>query len=275
MGSLRGASLRRLGSLAVLAILATSCAAGAQPDRYAGRYTVKGGGAPFEVTQALTAAFSKAHPRVTWDFEDLGSKGGMAAVDNGEADLGTASIDLLPEYAGRLELLLVGVTGTGILVSAANPVKALMRDQVRDIFSGAITDWSQVGGNPAKISLVVRSPDTAIWTNFTASFFDANTKLRPGATVAGNLTETVNAVRGLNTAIGVVTANSTTRDDVSVRLLAIDGVAPTQQNLRDGLYRARRPLYLLYKTSTMKPAIAALIDFAKSPEGQAVSAQFQ
>jgi phosphate transport system substrate-binding protein len=275
MGSLRSPWLRRLGALAALLALSTNCAPGAAPDTLAGRYTIKGGGAPFEITQALTAAFAKAHPKVTWDFEDLGSKGGMAAVDSGEADLGTASVDLLPEYKGKLEQLLIGVSGTGIVVAAANPVQGLTRDQVRDIFSGAISDWSQIGGNPGTISLVVRSPDTAIWTSFTASFFDANTKVRPGATVAGDLKETISAVRGLTTAIGIVTTNSSTRTDVTVRLLTIDGVAPTQQNLRDGTYKARRPLYLLYKATRLKPAISAFLDFVRSPEGQQVSAQFQ
>jgi phosphate transport system substrate-binding protein len=275
MGSRRGSRLRQLAALAAVLAVALSCGAGPATDSLAGRYTVKGGGAPFEVTQALTAAFAKAHPKVTWDFEDLGSKGGMAAVDSGEADLGTASIDLLPEYKGKLEQLLIGVSGTGILVAAANPVQGLTRNQVRDIFSGAIIDWSQLGGSPGKISLVVRSPDTAIWTSFTSSFFDANTKVRAGATVAGDLKETVNAVRGLNTAIGIVTTNSTTRNDVTVRLLPIDGIAPTQQNLRDGTYKARRPLYLLYRTAGLKPAVAAFLEFARSPEGQQVSAQYQ
>ncbi|HVR88173.1 MAG TPA: substrate-binding domain-containing protein [Candidatus Limnocylindria bacterium] len=258
-----------------IAIMAAACAPAAQPDPYAGRFLVKGGGAAFEITQPLTAAFTKVHPRVTWDFEDLGSRGGMAAVDNGEADLGTASIDLLPEYAGRVEQRSIGVSGTGIVVAAANPVTGLTRDQVRDIFSGVVTDWSAVGGTPGKIALVVRSPDTAIWTNFKAFFFDANTSLKPGATFAGDLTETVKAVKSLSVAIGVVTTNGTTRADASIRLLKIDGVGPSVDNLRSGAYGARRPLYLLFKSTGLKPTIRAFLDFVQSPEGQSIIAQYQ
>lgn len=262
-------------TLVALAVVAISCTAATPADPYTGRYTVKGGGAPFEVVTALTTAFSKAHPRVTWDFEDLGSKGGMAAVSNGEADLGTASIDLLAQYQGTLDKLSVGVSGTGIVVSSANPVKNLTRDQVRDIFSGVITDWSAVGGPPGEISLVVRSPDTAIFTNFKAYFFDPGMRLRSGSTVAGDLSETVGAVKGLRTAIGIVTTNSDTRGDPAIRLLSIDGVEPTQENLGSGRYAARRPLFILYKTQALKPATTAFLEFVKSPAGQAIVAKYQ
>lgn len=263
------------GALAALALLLASCSSVGPADPYSGRYTVKGGGAPFEVVQALTGAFSKAHPRVTWDFEDLGSKGGMTAVDNGEADLGTASIDLLPDFAGKVNQQGVGVSGTGIVVASSNKVTNLTRNQVRDIFSGAITDWSAVGGDPGRIALVVRSPDTAIFTNFRSYFFDDKTTLRAGATVAGDLGETVNAVRNLKVAIGIVTTNSQTRSDPSIRLLSIDGVAPSQENLNSGAYKARRPLYLLYKNGKLSPTISAFLDFVRGPEGQAIVAQFQ
>lgn len=261
----------RAGALLLAVLTVAACSSSAQADPYSGRYTVKGGGAPFEVAQALTGAFTKAHPKVSFDYEDLGSKGGMAAVDAGEADIGTASIDLLPDYATKVEQLSIGVSGTGIVVAASNPVTNLTRNQVRDIFSGVITDWSVVGGTPGKIVLVVRSPDTAIFTNFAAFFFDKDTKLKGGATVAGDLTETVNAVKSLSTSIGIVTTNTATRNDPSIRLLSVDGIYPSQDNLRSGTYKARRPLYLLYKkNATLKPTVQAFFDFVRSPAGQAI-----
>lgn len=267
-------SSRLLSSFTAIALVGAACSAPSAHDPFQGRFTIKGGGAPFEVVTALTTEFSKAHPRVSWDFEDVGSKGGMAAVANGEADLGTASIPLLPEFVGKIEALSVGASGTAIVVAASNPVKNLTRAQVRDIFSGAITDWSAVGAPAGPITLVVRAPDTAIWSNFKSYFFDPSTKLRPGAAVAGDLPETVNAIKGLSTAIGIITAGSVTRGDPSIRLLSIDGVEPTQANLTSGAYKAIRPLFLLYR-SELKPELAAFIDFVRSPSGQQIISKFE
>lgn len=263
----------RIALILAFSLIGAACAPAPAPDTLQGRFSIKGGGAPFDVVTALTTAFSKAHPRVGWDFEDVGSKGGMAAVANGEADLGTASIPLLPNFKGQVEVLSVGASGTAIVVASSNPVKDLTRDQVRDIFSGAITDWSAVGGAPGPITLVVRAPDTAIWSNFKAYFFDPTTKLKPGAAVAGDLPETVNAVKGLSSAIGIITASSVTRNDSSIRLLSIDGVVPSQDNLTSGTYKAIRPLYLLYKPTGLTPPVQAFLDFVRSPQGQAIIAK--
>ncbi|GAC1459827.1 MAG: phosphate ABC transporter substrate-binding protein [Candidatus Limnocylindrales bacterium] len=258
-----------------VAFLLAACAPSVAPDALQGRLAVKGGGAPFEVATALTAEFSKAHPRVSWDFEDIGSKGGMAAVASGEADLGTASIALLPQYQDRVNVLPIGVSGTAIVVASSNPVTNLTRNQVRDIFTGKINDWSAVGGTGGAITLVVRASETAIWSSFKGYFFDDTSKLRSGGVVASDLAETVNAVKGLSTAVGIVTANSITRNDPSIKLLSIDGVAPTQRNLSDGTYKAVRPLFLLTNKAGVKPAVQAFLDFVRGPEGAKIVDRFQ
>lgn len=262
--------------MAIAAVMATSCGAfGGQADPLAGRYQVKGGGGAHDVFSALSHGFATTHPQVIWNFEDVGSKGGAAAVASGEADLGTSSVDLKQQLPAGVEQLPIGVIGSGLAVSVSNTVTALTRDQVRDIYSGKITDWAAVGGTPGPISVVTRSSSSAIWSSFKTYFFDSSTRLVPGAAEVAETEEALRAARGSASAIVLVTANSQSRSDPTVRLLAIDGAVPTPENLQNGSYKVRRPLFLLYKAVTLKPAIVAFLDYVRGPEGQRVITQFQ
>jgi phosphate transport system substrate-binding protein len=267
----------RPASLGLAIVLITSgCAPqGGGSDALAGRYHVKGGGGAYDVFNALTQGFAKLHPQVLWDFEDVGSRGGLSAVGSGEADLGTASVDLSRQLPSGVEQLPIGVIGSALVVSRSNPVSGLSRDQVRDIYSGKITDWAAVGGTAGPISVVSRPAASAIWASFKAYFFDPDTKLKAGVAETAETEETLRAVRGSSNAIGLVTANAQSRNDPSVRLLAIDGATPTPQNLQSGAYKVRRPLFLLYNSASLKPAIAAFLTYVRGVDGQAIIAGFQ
>jgi phosphate transport system substrate-binding protein len=75
-------------------------------------------------------------------------------------------------------------------------------------------------------------------------------------------------------AIGIATLDARTLGDSRVRLLAVDGVAATKDNLANGTYRIRRPLLLVYSEGTARPAVRGFVEFVRSPEGQAITATF-
>ena len=91
-----------------------------------------------------------------------------------------------------------------------------------------------------------------------------------------DLPQTISSLQQFPTGIGMVTMSDTTYNDPTIKLLAIDGVAPNAQNLRDGTYKIRRPLYLIWQkdASKLKPAIKSFIDFVKSADGQKILAAF-
>jgi phosphate transport system substrate-binding protein len=256
----------------VSALLAAACTPRSTvvPDPLAGTYAVKGGGAPIDVFLALSDEFRKQHPGVRFVFTDIGSAAGMRLAALGEVDIATSSAAPPPELQDKVNLVLVGVNGTGVIVNSANPVTGLTRRQVRDVFSGAVADWSEVGGSRERILVVIRERTSALRSNFDAYFFDDKPIYASGAIELNSGAEIVNAVGSRAEVISMVTLTERLRSDQHVRIIAIDGVKPTKDNLRSGAYPVRRPLYLVTNAEHVAPAIDAFLAFVRSADGQRV-----
>jgi phosphate transport system substrate-binding protein len=259
-----------LSALLLAACASRTTAPSAAPDPLAGTYVVKGGGAPLDVFTALSDEFRKQHPTVRFTFSDVGSAAGMRLAATGEVDLATSSAPPPPELRDKVGLVPVGVSGTGVIVNAANPVTTLTRTQVRDIFSGAVADWSDVGGNREKIIVVIRESTSALRSNFDAYFFDGKPAYPSTAVELNSGTDIVAAVSARTGVISMVTLTEKIRSDQHVRFLSLDGVAPTKKNVQSGAYPVLRPLYLVRNAQQVTPAIAAFLDFVRGSEGQRI-----
>ena len=245
-------------------------------DPIAGQYIVNGGGGALDNVKALTDAFQKAHPTITWQgLADVGSDAGVNLVLSGETDLGYISRDLKDPEKGKVEALSIGASGTAVAVAATNPVKSLTKDQVAKIFTGQIADWKDVGGTPGKIRLLIREAGSSTRSAFEAYFFDGKKPTyAPNAVEVTKIDETVNAINSFKESIGMVTMNASTFANATIAFATIDGVAASRENLNSGKYQVRRPLYFVYNAdpTKLKPAIKALIDFVKGPDGQKILA---
>ena len=251
-------------------ILACAPASSASPDPLGGTYAVKGGGAALEVFQALSDAFRAQHPKVHFDFEDIGSAAGMKLAASGNVDLATASATPAPDVANSVVLVPVGTSGTAVVVGATNRITALTKTQVRDIFAGQITNWSEVGGDAGKIVVVIREAGSALRSNFDAFFFGGKGAYAPDAIELSTGAEIIRAVTSRAGVISMVTISGSLLADTRLRSLAIDGVAPNKDNITAGRYPVVRPLYLVYSEKYVKPAVSAFLSFVRSAEGQRI-----
>jgi phosphate transport system substrate-binding protein len=241
---------------------------GAAVDPLAGHYTIKGGGSAMPAVKVLTDAFAHAHTGVMFNFEDIGSDAGLGMAAVGAIDLGVIGRELRPSESGHVVALEVGATATGAVVHADNPVHGLTRAQLQDVFAGRITDWAQVDGRPGRISVFIRELESRTHASFDAFIFGGKPEYTADAIEVSDREPMFNAVRGLKASIGMATATASSIADPSIHFLAIDGVAPTLSTIRSGSYPMRRPLYIVYRSSGLKPAVQAFLEYASGPEGQ-------
>jgi phosphate transport system substrate-binding protein len=241
------------------------------------RFLLSSGGGPLAQVTALTKRFTELHPGLSWAIENVGSDAGISLVASQHSDMGAISRDLAPAERGTVALEPLGVVGTGVAVNPDNPVKGLTLAQVRQAFSGELTNWSQVGGPDLPIKVFVRDTTAATRQSFDDFVFaGAKPTYSPGAATVGSNAEMTTSVHSFAGAIGMATLKQATVDDPKLRLLAIDGVPATMAALNNGSYKIRRPLYLVYplEPGRMKPEVKLFLDFVRSPEGQTILAGF-
>jgi phosphate transport system substrate-binding protein len=241
-----------------------------------GSYRGVGTGAGLESLTALAKRFEQLHPGVSFKLEDLGADTSIALVANGDADFGFLSRDLKAEEKARLTSIPYAGTGTGLAVNPLNVIGALTKEQVRRIYAGEITDWSQVGGQPGEIRPLVRENGSSTRASFEAYFFDGKPAYGKNVIEVVESGPTYQAVRDFKSAIAMITIQKTTAEDPTLRLVALDGIAATTRNVNSGAYPVRRPIILTLHPdpARMKPAVTAFFDFIKTPEGQEILAGF-
>ncbi len=247
------------------------------PDPFAGTYNASGGGGALPQVQALTKRFSELHPGVVWTIDNVGSEASVVLAAGGDADFGFISRDLKNEEKGKVELLRIGVTGTAVVLNSANAkVNTLTKQQVRDIFSGKITDWKDVGGDPGEIKVFVREANSSTRQTFEAYFFDGKPTYSKNAIEVLEIDETIKAITAFKSSIGMVTLAQRAVTDPNLKLPTIDSIPATLNSLASDVWPIRRPLYILYHPDPKKrkPVVNAFLDFVKGPEGQKILAGF-
>jgi len=275
----RSAWLPSLATLLAVAFLAAACGGGTKivPNAIGGRYLLSSGGGALAQVTALAKRFTELHPGLNWTIENVGSDAGISLVASLHSDLGAISRDLTPAEKGTVSLEPLGVVGTGVAVNPDNPVTGLTLTQVRQVFSGEITNWKALGGADLPISVFLRDPTAATRQSFDDYVFSGTkATYAAGAATVGSNAEMTTSVHSFTGGVGMATLKQATVDDPKLRLLAIDGVPATMAKLNDGSYKIRRPLYLVYPADPkkMKPEVQMFLDFVRSAEGQKILGGF-
>ena len=175
----------------------------------------------------------------------LGSSAGIEAVTNGTADIATSSRNLTAEESSHeLVATVIAHDGIAVIVNPDNPVANLTTEQLRDIYAGKITNWSEVGGEDLPIQVVNRDEASGTREAFRTLVmdgveFDRSAAVLPGT---GQVRDVVSRTPG---AIGYISIGFVESDyaTTSVKSVAIDGVDATEDNVESGAYPISRDLY--------------------------------
>lgn len=235
----------------------------------AGNLLIAGNGPEQATIEALARAFEKANPRAYVDIQWDEDSSPAQLVRTGQAQIAVTGIEDSTLAASQ-----IGWDGIGIVVHLSNFTKEVTTQQVADMFSGTIKEWSELGGPETRILLIDRSRTQNIRETF-ESHLGITGKIPRTAKVIGPDDTVIKTVVGTLpplSAVAYVSLNaglSAVSNGVAVRLLPVDKIEPEVPTVRDGRYSLRRPLLLLSKKEP-NPLIETFITFALSPPGQAI-----
>ena len=233
------------------------------PATLSGSVSTNGSTSMEKVIGALSEQFMADNSGVTVTYDPTGSGAGIEAASNGSADIGLASRALKDEEkAGGLTETVVALDGIAVIVNADSKVENLTVEQIGKIFTGEITDWSQVGGDPGTISCIGREAGSG-----TRDGFESITGTKDACKLDQELTSTggvIEAVAGNPNAIGYASLSAVEGKN-TVKAVTVGGVACTEAAVLDGSYAIQRPFVLVTKTGeTLSPAAQAFFDYATS-----------
>ena len=222
-----------------------------------------------KVIGALSEQFMADNSGVTVTYDPTGSGAGIEAASNGSADIGLASRALKDEEkAGGLTETIVALDGIAVIVNADSKVENLTVEQIGKIFTGEITDWSEVGGDAGTISCIGRESGSG-----TRDGFESITGTKDSCKLDQELTSTggvIEAVAGNPNAIGYASLSAV---GDSVKALTVGGVEATEATVKDGSYVVQRPFVLVTKEGTeLSPAAQAFFDYALSADAASIIA---
>ena len=218
-----------------------------------------------EVIGALSEQFMADNPGVTVSYDPTGSGTGIEAAKNGTCDIGLSSRALKTDGT---EDGLVGTTvaldGIAIIVNANSKVADLTVDQIAQIFTGEITDWSDVGGDAGTIACIGREAGSG-----TRDGFESITDTEDKCKLNQELTSTgavIEAVKNNAGAIGYASLSAVEGKD-GIKAITVGGVECTEENISNGTYEIQRPFVLVTKEGAeLSPAAQAFFDFALSDD---------
>ena len=257
--------LRRIGAFAILIglVLLLGCGRPSERLRLSGSSTV----APLAAEMARL--YEKLHPGLRIDVQTGGSSRGVTDAIEGRVDLGMASRALKPEEAEKLRSIAIANDGIACIVHAENPLRDLSVTQIHEIFTGKFKNWSELGAGSEKIVVVTKAEGRS-----TLELFCHHFKLKPAdlkaEIVIGDNAQGIKSVAASPLAIGYVSigaAETAIREGTPIRLLALGGVAPSVESLKQGLWPIARPLNLLVpKDRAISKLAQGFLDFSTSNE---------
>jgi phosphate transport system substrate-binding protein len=230
------------------------------------KITITGSSTIAPLAAEIAKRFEEKHPGVRIDVQSGGSSRGITDARSGLADIGMAS-RALHEAEKDLKGFIIARDGVCVILHRDNPVTTLSDQQVVDIYTGKITDWSAVGGKPGRITVVNKAEGRSTLELFLHYFKLKASDVKPQVVIGDNQ-QGIKTVSGNPMSIGYVsigTAEYEAGAGTPIKLMAMKDVAATVENVKNSTFPLARPLNLVTRTEPTGQ-VKAFIDFALSPE---------
>ncbi|MBN1223016.1 MAG: PstS family phosphate ABC transporter substrate-binding protein [Candidatus Aminicenantes bacterium] len=232
--------------------------------------TIKGSTTVLPIAQSCAEAFMNTRSDIDISVQGGGSGVGIASAIDGTADIGDASRPAKDKEFAKakengIELYenVVAMDGIAVIVHPSNSCSALTKDQIKDIYTGKISDWKELGGKKGKIVVVSRDSASGTFETFNELALDKE-KVRPDALLNASNRAVATTIATTPQAIGYVGLGYLTDD---VKGVQVNGIKPTKDNVVNGSYALSRKLFM-YTNGAPKGAVKEFLDYVMSSEGQ-------
>ena len=254
------------GSASSAAASSTSAATGSTASSTAaalsGNVATGGSTSMKNVIAALTEGFTEVEPGVTVSYDPTGSGAGITGATDKTLDIGLSSRALKDDEKADVEGTTIALDGIAIIVNNASKVEDLTVDQLKQMFTGEITNWSEVGGDDGEIVLIGREAGSG-----TRDGFESIVDVKDSCKYAQELTATgavISAVEANPLAIGYASLSAV---GDTVKMVTVGGVECSEETVKDGSYEVQRPfVFVTNKSVTLSEQAQAFFDFATSAD---------
>ena len=245
-----------------VASTASSAAASTASGSLSGNVATGGSTSMKNVIAALTEGFAEVEPGVTVSYDPTGSGAGITGATDKTLDIGLSSRALKDEEKNDVDDTVIALDGIAIIVNKASKVEDLTVDQLKQMFTGEITNWADVGGDDGEIVLIGREAGSG-----TRDGFESIVDVKDSCKYAQELTATgavISAVEANPLAIGYASLSAV---GDTVKMVTVGGVECSEETVKDGSYEVQRPfVFVTNKSVTLSEQAQAFFDFATSTD---------
>ena len=262
--------MKKIISMMVIAALSLTLFAGcgSSDTQVAGSVSTDGSTSMEKVIGALGEAFQN-DTGISFTYNPTGSGSVIKAVQEGRCDIGLSSRDLkAEEKEAGLTATVLAYDGIAIIVNPENPVNDLSVETIAKIYTGEISNWSEVGGNDAEIVLIGREAGSG-----TRDGFESITDTEDACQYRQELTSTGDVITTVSQNPGAIGYASVASVKDTVKAVTVDGVAPTDETIKDGSYVVQRPFVLVTKSDAeLSEAAQKFYDYITSADANEIIA---
>lgn len=249
-------------SSTVASSAAESTSSSAAAGTLSGNVATGGSTSMKNVIAALTEGFAEVEPGVTVSYDPTGSGAGITGATDKTLDIGLSSRALKDDEKNDVDGTTVALDGIAIVVNKASKVADLTVDQLKQMFTGEITNWKDVGGDDGEIVLVGREAGSG-----TRDGFESIVDVKDSCKYAQELTATgavISAVEANPLAVGYASLSAV---GDTVAMVTVEGVECSEDTVKDGSYKIQRPfVFVTNKSVTLSEQAQAFVDFATSKD---------
>ena len=254
----------------VLCLGLTACG-GSSDDAAAnvsGKVSLNGSTSMEKFVNALSEAITEEYPDLQLEAQFTGSSAGLEALASGSTDIGDSSRALSDEEksSGLVENI-VAIDGIAVITNTSNKVEGLTTDQLKQIYTGAITNWKDLGGDDQAIVVMGRESGSG-----TRGAFEEILEIEDQCAYAQELNETGAVVAKVAETEGAIGYVSLDNVDDTVAAMKLDDVEASEETVKDGSYTLQRPFVMATKgeIKEQSEAVQAVFTFLESEAGQKV-----